>query len=165
MRSSYIFAVLATLVSSLVLAQGGPPSGGALSLKTVVQKIVEREDASGEVSTELVPVDVAVPGDEVVYTVTFTNVGGESAENVLITNPIPEQMRYEPGTAFGPGAAIEYSADGGLNYAQPNELRVSSNNGSQRIASADEYTHIRWELNTPLEPGAQGIARFRAVVR
>ena len=88
-----------------------------------MQKLQEHLDENGDRTTDLVAVDTAVPGDEVVYTVTFTNVGVEAAENILITNPIPAQMRYVSGTAFGPGSDVEYSADGGTTWGRPAALR------------------------------------------
>jgi uncharacterized repeat protein (TIGR01451 family) len=117
------------------------------------------------VKTDLVPVQTAIPGDEVVYTVTFTNVGDGAADNIQITNPIPTQMRYVQGSAFGPGTVVVYSTDGGATYAQAEQLKVVDENGNERQASADDYTHIRWALNAPLAAGDQGFARFRAVVR
>lgn len=170
MKLSYSLLAITFVIAGPALAQegdnqSGVPESGALTLRTVVQKVVEVTEPTGESRTELVPVETAVPGDEVVYTVTFTNIGSEPADNVLITNPIPAEIRYEAGTAFGPGSAIEYSADGGHSYADPQSVLVSDENGDQRLASADEYTHIRWQLMSSLEPGAQGFARFRGVVR
>jgi uncharacterized repeat protein (TIGR01451 family) len=36
---------------------------------------------------------VALPGDEVVYTVSFTNVSKQAADNIRITNTDSERMR------------------------------------------------------------------------
>lgn len=167
--------VAAALVSALACVTGGglaiaqepgeTPARGALEVKTVVQKVIEQVDEAGELTTELVGVDTAVPGDEIIYTVTFTNIGEEPADNILITNPIPPQMRYVSGTAFGPGSEIEYSADGGTTWAQAAALRVSTATGDERMAEPGDYTHIRWALNTPLDVGERSFARFRAVVR
>ena len=137
---------------------------GSLELMTTVEKVVETTTPDGETRTELASVETAVPGDEVVYTVTFTNIGEDSADNIRITNPIPEEMRYVPGSAFGPGTDILYSIDG-QRYAFPEELIVSTADGSERQATPEDYTHIRWILNAPLDVGARGFARFRAVLR
>ena len=157
-------ALAVTLAISTAFAQQ-PPERGSLEVQTVVQKMHEQVDANGERTTQLVPVDTAVPGDEVVYTVTFTNIGVEPAQNIRITNPIPEQMRYVSGTAFGPGTLVEYSVDGGATWGEAEALRVSTETGAQRLAEAGDYTHIRWALNTPLAAGERSFARFRAVVR
>jgi len=166
MLGKTLVPLLAMAVLTAVHAQEAPSGPrGSLRLQTVVEKVLEVEDADGRVRTELVPVEVAVPGDEVVYTVRYTNVGEERAEHVLITNPIPSEMRYKADSAFGPGTDVVYSADGGLSYASASELHVIGSDGRDRPASADDYTHIRWLLNTPIDPGAQGFARFRAIVR
>jgi len=157
-------AIVLSCTAAIAQESDDPPAG-SLEVRTVVQKMHEQIDEYGERKTELVPVDTAVPGDEVVYTVTFSNTGEEPAENVLITNPIPPQMRYVSGTAFGPGTEIEYSADGGQTWGRPDLLRVSTDSGAERPAEADDYTHIRWALNAPLRSGEHSFARFRAVVR
>ena len=141
------------------------PPGGGLELQIVVETVVEITGADGQPSTELVPVAVSLRGDEVVCTVTFTNVDAQMVENIRITNPIPPEMRYLAGTAFGPGSEVLYSVDGGRTYGLPSELFLTAGDGSRRAAEAGDYTHIRWVLKSPLDAGAKGFARFRAVVR
>jgi uncharacterized repeat protein (TIGR01451 family) len=159
-----LIATGASLAFVAIVAQ--EPQQGALEVQTLVQKIVETVDATtGETTTELVPVDTALPGDEVVYTVTFKNLGASTADNIQITNPIPQQMRYVEGTAFGPGTSVVYSIDGGASYAAANQLRITQADGEERPAEPADYTHIRWALNAPLEAGEHSFARFRAVVR
>ena len=102
-----------------------------------------------------------MPGDDVVYTITFTNISDETAENIVITNPISGELTYVEGSAFGPGTRIEFSVDGGLSFAAANELTVSED-GEVRAARAEDFTHIRWVMQNELQAGAQGLARFRA---
>ncbi len=106
-----------------------------------------------------------VPGDEVIFTVTFTNISAESADNVTITNPVPDHMRLVAGSAVGPGTDITFSVDGGQTYGLPDELTVADATLGSRPATADDYTHIRWRMQNALQPGAKGFARFRAVLR
>jgi len=134
---------------------------GHLKLMTVVQKEEVIVTDTGERKSELVPAEKVVPGDSVVYTITFENVSDESADNITITNPVPENLSYVAGSAFGPGTVIEFSVDGGQQYGAPESLFVSDN-GETRQATADDYTHIRWVLQDELAAGAQGMARFRA---
>jgi hypothetical protein len=37
--------------------------------------------------------------------------------------------------------------------------------GDPRLATAADYTHIRWHLKHILQPKAMALARFRAVVK
>lgn len=134
---------------------------GHLNVRTLVQKEEVTVNDAGETERRLVAADTVVPGDDVVYTITFTNISEESAENVVITNPISNNLTYVAGSAFGPGTVIEFSVDGGQTYGQPNELVVGTN-GGQRPAGADDFTHVRWTMESELAAGAQGLARFRA---
>jgi len=146
-----------TLFTSTAIAQ----EKGSLNVKTVVQKEEVSLNAAGERETVLVEADTVTPGDSVIYTITFKNVGDESADNVVITNPVPENLTYIDGSAFGPGATIEFSIDGGENFATAGELRVPEDGGT-RAARAEDYTHLRWIMQNELAAGSQGVASFRA---
>jgi uncharacterized repeat protein (TIGR01451 family) len=134
---------------------------GAIQIRTTAEIEVVETDANGEIVTRLEQASKVIPGDIVIYTVTFSNTGSEPAENVVITNPVPRHMEYVEGTAFGPGADISFSIDGGQSWGTPDELMVTAADGNQRPAMATEYTDIRWILRNTLQPGAQGFARFR----
>ena len=150
-----------TLIAATFFAMTAVAQEGHLNVRTVVQKEEVTVTDTGETERNLVPVDTVVPGDDVVYTITFTNVSDESAENIVITNPISENLTYVQGSAFGPGTVIEFSVDNGQNFAAPNELMVG-NNGEQRPADAEDFTHVRWTMQNELQAGAQGTARFKA---
>ena len=153
-----------TALSALTLAflaAGAQAQDGHLNVTTVVQKQEVTVDEDGNRQTRLVDAGKVVPGDEVVYTVSFSNVSDEPAENVVITNPLPAELSYVEGSAFGPGAEIQFSVDGGASFAAPADLVVSEE-GTQRPANGDDFTHIRWVLTNVIEPGAQGLAQFRA---
>ncbi len=153
----FVVLAFAYLCAAMAFAQGS----GHLELTTVVQKEQISVDDDGKQQKELVQAATVLPGDSVIYTITFRNVSQESAENVTITNPVPVNLTYESGSAFGPGTVIEFSVDGGKYYSVASELTVTEN-GEVRAATADDYTHIRWIMQNDLAAGAQGVARFRA---
>lgn len=161
MYRNILFLTVALFGTSTLSAQ----EPGHLELKTTAQKQETVVDEEGNRKTRLVPVATAVPGDEIVYTVTFTNISDAEADNVRVTNPIPEQMAFIQGTAFGPGTDVSFSVDGGETFGAPEELTITDPEVGQRVAAADEYTHVRWELKASLDAGAQGIARYRAKLR
>ncbi|MDJ0700763.1 MAG: hypothetical protein QNJ07_12975 [Woeseiaceae bacterium] len=136
---------------------------GSLDVRTTVHKEEVTVDETGETVRKMVPAELVVPGESVYYTITFRNVGEENADNVVITNPIAENLTYVDGSAFGPGTDIQFSADGGATFAAASDLTVAEN-GRQRPATAEDYTHVRWVMQNNLEPGAQGTARFAAVL-
>jgi uncharacterized repeat protein (TIGR01451 family) len=151
-----------TLIASSFFAMAAfAQEQGHLNVRTVVQKEEVTVTDNGETERKLVPADTVVPGDDVVYTITFTNVSGEIADNIVITNPISENLTYVQGSAFGPGTVIEFSVDDGQSFAAPDELMVGAN-GGQRPAAAEDFTHVRWTMQNDLQSGAQGMARFKA---
>ena len=134
---------------------------GHLNVRTVVQKEEITVNDAGERETRLVPADTVIPGDSVIYTITFTNISEDAAENVVITNPVPEHLTYIEGSAFGPGTVIAFSIDGGQSYGAGDDLTVPDNGGS-RAATAADYTHLRWVMQNELAAGSQAVASFRA---
>lgn len=140
-------------------------ASGPLSVRTVAQIEQVVTLADGTERTELVDVTTVVPGDEVVYTITFTNTGDAPAEAVTITDPVPAEMRYIAGSAFGPGTDVRFSVDGGQSWGEPGQLTVMDENGNERPATAVDYTHIRWQMRHPIAAGKRGFARFKASLR
>lgn len=134
-----------------------------LEVQTTVQKQEVFVNAQGEEETRLVPADTVLPGETVFYTITFTNVSNEVADRVVITNPIDESLVYLDGSAFGAGMDIVFSVDGGESFAAASELTVTED-GEVRAAEPRDFTHIRWVMRNDLAAGAQGTARFAAVL-
>jgi uncharacterized repeat protein (TIGR01451 family) len=137
---------------------------GCILLKTEAQVEQPATDAQGKPTVQLVAAEKIVPGSEVIYTVSATNICDQQADGVVIQNPVPTHMKYVASTAIGPGTDVTFSVDGGFNYGKPGTLRLTSADGTQRPATAADYTHIRWVMRNPLKPGAVAFARFRAVL-
>ncbi len=158
--------LIAVLAISGLYSTAWSQAAGNIMVSTVAEKEIITVTATGERDRRLVPAEdeKIVPGDEVIFTVTFTNVSSESTDNVTITNPIPDHMRYVGGSAFGPGTDITYSVDGGQSYASADELTVTDADLGTKPATPEDYTHIRWRMRNALQPGAKGYARFRAVL-
>lgn len=149
-------------LSSLAAIAAEP---GSILVQTVAEKEETYVTPDGERATRLVPVATVVPGDTVIYTVTFTNVSDADAENIVVTDPVPGEMVYVHGSAFGPGTNISFSADNGERFAALDDLTVVDEAGNERPVRPTDITHIRWVLRTPLPAGEKGYARFSAVLR
>jgi len=134
-----------------------------LDVQTTVQKEEVFVNAAGEEDKRLVTAERVVPGETVFYTITFTNISDDSADNVVITNPIAENLVYLDGSASGEDMDIVFSTDGGVSFAAAPDLMVTDN-GTSRAATAEDFTHVRWVMRNDLAAGAQGIARFAAVL-
>ena len=129
------------------------------------QNIAEKEETfineDGEPETRLIPAELVVPGEVIVFTSRFTNIGTEVATNLVINNPVPENVVYIDFSARGDNSVVLFSVDGET-FGAPNELTVSNDQGGQRSARAEDYSAIRWELQEDLEPGETGEVSFRA---
>ena len=134
-----------------------------LDVQTTVHKQEVVVNDAGEEEKRLVEAEVVLPGETVFYTITFTNVSDEVADRVVITNPIAENLVYLDGSAFGAGMDIVFSVDGGETFAAADELTVTED-GETRAAKASDFTHVRWVMRNDLAAGAQGTARFAAVL-
>lgn len=145
---------------ALFMASGLAWSQGTLDVQTTVQKETVTVNDDGEQVKTLIPAESVIPGERVVYTITFRNTGDDPADDVVITNPISENLTYVPGSAFGPGMSLQFSIDG-VTFAAAEELTVDEDDGT-RPARPEEYRHIRWVMQGDLMSGAQGTVRFTA---
>lgn len=161
-----IQTVLLALALAAPAAFAGPATAiGTVELSIVGQMEQEYRNEKGEKTKRLVPVSKVVPGDEVIYTITYLNKGSLPADRVVVTDPIPPEVGYVDGTAFGPGTEIEFSADGGKSWGSAKTVKVTAADGKQRPAIAADYTHIRWKLAASVASGQKGFVRFRAVLK
>ena len=116
-------------------------------------------DADGQLITR--------PGDVIQYTLTATNTGAGAAHGVELVDPIPDGTEYVLNSAQGEGMEISCSIDGGHTYhPQPvlMEVRLPDGSTAWEEAPARQYTHVRWALTTPIDPGATVAARLRVRV-
>lgn len=138
---------------------------GAIKVKSVAKVEVTVVGKDGKKEIKRVSPDKAVPGTVVIFTDTFENVGGKTASGIVINNPIPNDMEYKGGSAFGKDCAIVFSADGGKTFGAAENLKVKGADGKQRNALPSEYTHIRWTYKGQLAAGKSGEVGFRAVIK
>lgn len=145
------------LFSSMAMAE--------IQLTTVAETEVTQRNPQGEEIIQRVPATRVVPGTEVIYTITAKNSGAETAQNVVVTNPIPEQTVYIAGSAAGPGTDITFSVDNGKTFHRSGELMVQNASGKPRRANAEDYTHVRWLLRFQLEPSDEAPVWYRVRVK
>ena len=159
--TAVILFFLATLTASVAVAQ----DGALVKLKSEVLKETELVNEQGEKEVRLMPVSSAMPGELLTFSISYTNEGDEEATDILLTNPVPEHMIYEEGSAEKEGTVTSYSTDEGGTYGAPDSLTVTGDDGKERRALPSEYTHIRWQLVEPVAPGGTGTVTFRARVK
>jgi uncharacterized repeat protein (TIGR01451 family) len=158
-----VLCVVLLFVCTAAQAQDTAVAG--LSLSSTLERLVESREPDGTVRLVLGDDEDAVDVEQFVYSVRFTNAMAEAAEAVRITSPVPPGLHYVAGSAVGPGSIVLFSVDGGSTFGAVNELMVLDGESAPRRAEAADYTHVRWILQTPLDAGATGFVRFRAVSR
>ena len=150
------------VVASFTAITSASAEKGSIELRAIAEKQVVVVTADGEQTTRLVEPNKVIPGDTIVYTIGAKNVSQEAAENVVITDPIPEHMIYVPGSATDEGTKLLFSIDGGDGFDVAERLQVTEADGTTRPAKADDYTHIRWVFDEPLLVASEKSVQFAA---
>jgi len=167
MSIKHLKTIAAIFMSALLLnpaAQAAKETGPILLTSNAEVEII-KTDATGKQSIKRELATEVIPGKDVIYTLTFENVGTNPGNDIVINNPIPEHTVYKPGSASGTDTRISFSVDDGQSFAPPEELTVTGADGSTRIARASEYTTIRWQYLKPLQPGDKSSVEFRVVLQ
>ncbi len=159
MRAQHYFSALA--VVALSLAGAAAHAKPELQMKMVAEKEVTVTEGGKKV-VKRVPAQSSAPGEVLIYTLNYKNVGDEKATAVNVDNPLPNGTRYLANTASGAEAQINFSVDGGKTFGKPEQLAVQKS-GKKTRAEAVDYTTIRWVLGE-VKPGQTGQLGFRAQV-
>ena len=136
-----------------------------IQLTSTAELEIVTQDEQGNEIIKRVPAEKVVPGTEVIYTTHFKYNGTAPAEDIAISNPIPEHTIYKLGSAVGTNTKVVFSTDGGESFQDSEQLHVTTQDGSQRIAQATDYTNIRWTYQGQLQPGDEGVVEFRVVLK
>lgn len=157
-----IFPLILLLLLAPGWAQAQPDN---VRLDSIAQIEVETVNAQGQKVVQRQPATLVVPGTVVIYTNRFSNEGTLPATDLVITNPVPAQMVFLPGSLAGNRAEVTFSVDGGKQFASAEKLFVTDAAGQRRPAKAEDYSHIRWKLLDPLPVKGQGAVEFRALLK
>ncbi len=125
--------------------------------------LVERQVVSADGKQRVVREDpkLVVPGDKLLFQLSYKNEGAAPADKFVVTNPIPQSVVFVSSDV--PGADV--SVDGGKSWGALAALKVKAADGTMRAASADDVTHVRWVFAKAIPVGGAGSLSFRGVVR
>lgn len=124
-----------------------------------VERLVAASD--GRKSRIIEKADHVLPGDELIFVLSYENTGAAPAHNFAVTNPLPRTVAFRE--AADRNALV--SVDGGKNWGRLDALRVARNNGRTRPAKPRDVTHIKWRFRNGLASGTTGKLVFRGTVR
>lgn len=154
------------LTGTLLLALFSTPLVAApeISLSVTAEKEVVVTEESGQKVTRRIETSDTSPGDVLFYTIRYRNGGDEPAHNVLLDNRIPKGTLYLDGSAWGEGAEILFSVDGGSTFARPEDLIAADQNNEAQPVEPVQYEAIRWRV-AEIPQGAEGSAGFSVTVQ
>jgi uncharacterized repeat protein (TIGR01451 family) len=131
----------------------------ALKTEVFVETTIVGPDGASQ--TKRAPAAKVVPGDHVVYVITFVNDAAKPADGVTITNPVPEGLAYA-GPAEGPAPLV--STDGAT-FAPLALLSLRRPDGSTTPAQAGDVVQLRWTLPAAVPAGGQARLTYRATLK
>ena len=159
--------ILACFAAGLLVLPATANEGPALRVGMQVEREVARPAPSGKVEVRTEPVERASRGDVLLYTLQIVNDGPGPALDARVDDPIPSGTVLVPDSAGGEGARITFSVDGGKTFVTYPAVRpVAGPDGVVRDqpVAPQEYTHVRWTLTDPLDPGQARTAFFKVRV-
>ncbi len=148
-----------TLGAALVVALAAPASAAPVELTTRIFKERRTLAADGTATVTLVTARKAIPGDRLVYVLTYRNTGVAPVASLVLDNPLPPGVAYRSPAAGS--SAPELSVDG-VKFGPLGAL--TAENGA-RAASPDDVRRVRWRVAGPIASGVQGQVSFRAVLK
>lgn len=161
-----IFICFLTGVFFVAVVAQAQQENTKLDLKTTAEKEIKVKQG-GKTITKRIPLDKANPGDVVIYTITYSNVGKGPVLDAVIVDPIPKGVRYMTNTAEGKDAEILYSTDNGRTWQTEPMETFKKPDGSleKKQISTDRYTHIKWMIKKPVSSGQSGRVSFKVTVK
>ena len=152
--------ILMSLFTSNVFAEKGN-----IVLTNKVFKQVIKKDKDGNITYNYIGAELALPGDVMMYVITFENIGKAPADGIVINDPVPNNSKYRMGSAAGKNTTITYSIDDGKNFSNPEDLVVKDKDGKEWTAKPESYTHIRWFYNKSLASGEKAEVSFKTQIK
>tara|TARA_R100000935_G_C2836697_1_gene168514 strand:- start:1054 stop:1572 length:519 start_codon:yes stop_codon:yes gene_type:complete len=158
----------ATLAGTLLI--GFPALAQELVVEQQVERVIVIEDEEGGLEMELLPAEAVKPGEQLFYSVTYSNPGEAPAKDVILTLPVPAEVSLLEDSAMAEydEASVDFSVDGGATYVPRDELIAEAPLDEVhpvRVSMPEEITHMRWTFNREIGPKDSGKIFFAAVLK
>ena len=115
-----------------------------------------------EIKREIVKQTIS--GEELVVVVNYTYTKNKPADKVIFTLPIPQEAIYVAGSATDEKYVL-FSIDKGKTWSHYSDLRITNKNGTKRIATAKDITHLQWRITHTLKKGDTGTLEYKIIIR
>jgi uncharacterized repeat protein (TIGR01451 family) len=100
--------------------------------------------------------NTVVPGDKLVFIITYQNKGSTAVSGFELNNPVPEAVAY----AGDDEPRAEVSIDKGQTFGALANLQVQLPDGTKRPAVAADVTNLRWKFSRAIAAGETGNLSF-----
>lgn len=163
-----LMRVAATLAGTLFI--GLPALAQELVVEQQVERVIVIEDEEGGLEMELLPAEEVKPGEQLFYSVTYSNPSEAPAKDVVLTLPVPSEVSLleESAMAEYDQASVDFSLDGGETYV-PREQLIAESGLKEiqpvNVTMPEEITHMRWTFNREIGPKDSGKIFFAAVLK
>lgn len=158
------YGAITALVAGTLAGTGTPAlassvgTGSGMKPSVALDSAVYVEHASSNnrsgLTRSLALADRLSRGDRIITVLTWQKQGGTGGFTVV--NPLPRKVAYQ-------GSAREdeeVSVDGGRTWGRLGELSIG-----QRLATAEDITHVRWHVDSRQAAIGQGRIAYSAIVR
>jgi len=141
-----------------------PAHATGLKATQTVEVAIVTTDANGEDALTFAPATDVEPGQQVRYSLAYTNEGTEAADSVSLVMPIPSEVTYLEASVSGTRGTAMFSVDNGQTFAARDALTIGEAENS-RVANASEITHVKWAFGAPVAPADSGEISYMAVLK
>jgi uncharacterized repeat protein (TIGR01451 family) len=152
----------AALLSCGLWCVGAAQDTSSLVAIKAVAEVEQRTVEHGREVSKLAPADRVASGDRLFYTLEVRNTEPTTIPAPTVIYAVPDHTTYVADSAVGPASKVSYSVDGGRSFDVPENLVVEVPGRPPRLATASDYTHIRWQLKYGLKGNSVAFVRFRA---
>jgi uncharacterized repeat protein (TIGR01451 family) len=159
MKKLLIALAAATMMVPAAPALAAAQQNVQLTSNMMVERVTKTAD--GKEQRKLEEPESVVPGDVIVFQISYKNAGSDAATEFVVTNPLPTAITFAGGESNG----ADLSVDGGQNWGQLANLQVKQADGTMRAAQPADVTHIRWAFSQPIPAGQSGQLSFKGVVK
>jgi uncharacterized repeat protein (TIGR01451 family) len=163
--SGWGLAVAQAHAATVVPAPATTPAV-TIASEAMIERVVLGPDGSEKLILKKPGEVVVVPGDKVVFTLTYQNKGAEPASGFKATNPMPGPVQFIEAAQDW----ADVSVDGGANWGKLDTLKVMAAPAEgaaavERAATPADVTHVRWVFAKPIAAGSKGSISFRGVIK